>query len=91
MKRISEKDLEAVIKRINIILKAPLEPYVKTGSKFKAQIGNYHLAIEGGGFHLQKMSCKNGSVSRILYGATKTELYNNIQSFISGLYEGGLR
>ena len=77
MKRITEKDLEAVVNRLDRITNSPMESYSKSpmGNAIKAQIGNYHLSWAYGGV-TTPLNC--GYVS-------KRELYNLIQSYISGI------
>lgn len=86
--RITQKDLEAVVKRINLITNSPLESYVKDANgKFKAQVGNYHLSGAYGGVSLHRMDNESGGVTTPLNCGyvTKKELYNLMQAFINGL------
>lgn len=86
--KITQKDLEAVVKRINLITNSPLESYVKdSNGKFKAQVGNYHLSGAYGGVSLHRMSNESGGVTTPLNCGyvTKRELYNLMQAFINGL------
>ena len=85
MKRISEKDLELKIQLINEKLRTPLKTYLEIDGKFTAQIDNYHLSMSGGAYALEKIACKNGSVNAVLYGATKKELFLQLESFLLGL------
>lgn len=62
--RITQKDLEAVVKRINLITKSPLAPYSKDKNGVrKANIGNYHLSYAYGGVSLQRMDSDGGGVT----------------------------
>ena len=55
--RVLNSDLAAVVRRINLITKSPLEPCTKLKSgKFKANIGNYHLDSAYGGHQLVRMA-----------------------------------
>ncbi len=90
--RITEKDLEAVVKRINIITKSPLETYVKNSDGINvSQIGNYHLSFAYGGVSLHRINNEAGGVTTPLNCGhiSKRELYNLMQAYISGLLEGG--
>lgn len=91
MKRITEKDLECVVNRLNRITNSPLEPYAKSpiGNHIKAQIGNYHLSWAHGGVTLHRMHNEHGGVTTPLNcgHVSKRELYNLMQAYISGLLD----
>lgn len=87
MQRINQADLERLVVAINTMTGNAKEPYAKRveGERLKANAGNYHLSYAYGGVALEQM-CEGGGVRRISstgYG-TKRELYNWMQSFISG-------
>lgn len=87
--RITNKDLEAVVNRINDITNSPKESYVKNADgKFIAQIDNYHLSFAYGGVSLQRMHNISGGVSTPINSGhvSKRELYNLMQAYINGLY-----
>lgn len=85
MKRITEKELEAVVLRINSITGSPVKPYIDS----KAQIGNYHLSWAYGGVSLHRMHNEAGGVTTPLNCGhiSKRELYNLMQAYIGGLLE----
>lgn len=90
--RITQKDLEAVVKRINLITDSPLETYTRKkldDGRFtsKANIGNYHLSYAYGGVCLHRIDNESGGVSVPINSGyvSKRELYNLMQVFISGL------
>lgn len=86
MDRISKQDLDNVVSRINSIMKQPQQPYVKTGDKFVAQIGNYHLSGAYGGYALHEMVNEGGGIRDIFGGhMPKRELYERMHAFIRGL------
>ena len=87
MQRITEKQLEAVCQYINELTNSPLEPWTRTESSFKSNIGNYHIHHAYGGVCLHRMSNESGGVSTpLVYGhVPKRELYNAMQAFIRGL------
>jgi hypothetical protein len=90
MNRITDKDLQAVVDRINRIMKTPMQPYAKDASgKMRAQIGNYHLSHAYGGVCLHQMSNASGGVRSILHSGyvPKRELYNAMHAYIAGLEE----
>ncbi len=91
--RITQKDLEYLVKRINEITDSPQTPYTRNGKKgkreagFIANIGNYHLDYAYGGVKLVRMVNEGGGISDISrdgYG-TKRELYNWMRAFLAGL------
>lgn len=83
--RVTEKQLQAVVDRINRITNSPVEPYING----KAQPGNFHLSFAYGGVCLHRMGNESGGVSSPLSigHVPKRELYNLMQAFISGLNE----
>lgn len=85
MNRITEKQLQAVVDRLNRITNSPEKPYIDG----KAQIGNYHLSHAYGGVCLHRMHNEGGGVSSPLSTGhiTKRELLNLMHAYISGLNE----
>lgn len=86
--RITLANLEAVVRRINIMTKSPLEPYTKgKNGKYKANIGNYHLDGAYGGYALHRMDSEGGGVQDVLRvgHVSKPDLYYQLHSFIAGL------
>jgi len=90
MNRITQKDLEAVVLRINTLTGMPVQPYGdNVDGRCNPQAGSYHLSYAYGGVSLHRMSLTIGctGVSDIFgYHMPKRELYDRMQSFISGLY-----
>ena len=88
MQRITDKDLNATVARINQIMGANPEPYTKdSDGKYRANIGTYHISGAYGGKALFKMISEGGGVNDVFgYGhITKRELYERMQAFIRGL------
>ena len=87
--RITQKDLEILVKRINEATKSPIAQYIATppDNKIKANIGNYHLSYAYGGVKLERMCNESGGVNTVSTGGfgTKRELYNWMQAFLRGL------
>ena len=84
--RITLKDLEAVVHRINRITGNPEEPYKKIDGKFVPQAGCYHLDGAYGGWELIQM-CDEGSAIRDVFSGghvPKRELYEKMQAFLKG-------
>jgi len=95
MSRITNKDLEAVVRRINLITKSPLDSWERTKLPdgrliSKSNVGNYHLSYAYGGVSLHRMSNESGGVSTPINSGhvPKRELYNLLQAFLSGLNKG---
>ena len=90
----TQKDLEAVIRRINIAAGAPLEPYSvvvqEDGTKkYKANVGNYHLDRAYGGYQLQRMYNASGGVTEPLGGGyvSKRELFGRLHAYLMGMQD----
>lgn len=86
--RITERDLESVVARINKMTGSPATPYTRDeNGKFTANVGNFHLDAAYGGWALHRMETTGGGVEVILSGyVPKRELYEKMQAFLSGLY-----
>jgi hypothetical protein len=87
--RITQRDLQAVVDRINRMMGAPAEPYAKIGDKYVPQIGCYHLDGAYGGYALHRMVSETGGVSDVLgFGhRPKRDLYRSMYAFIRGIEE----
>jgi len=83
--RISIKDLELQVKRINKLTNSPETPWRKEDGKMKANIGNFHLDEAYGGIKLVRMVTEGGGINIITrngYG-TKRELYLQLDAMIN--------
>jgi len=90
MQRITEKQLEIVVGRINRVTGNPLDSWVQvTESSGKvrnvAQIGNYHLDWAYGGVMLVQMDNAVGGIHTITGRCTKRECYYQMQAFLRGI------
>jgi len=84
--RITEKNLDGLIKRINEATGNAIEPYTKNGEgEFKSNPGNYHLSWAYGRISCEQMCNEGGGVRRIFGSGTKRELYAELSAFLSGL------
>ena len=83
MNRVTEKQLEAIVDRINRITNSPPASYVDG----KAQVGNYHLSHAYGGVALHRMYNEGGGVTSPLSTGhmSKRELAALMHAFISGI------
>jgi len=90
--RISTKDLQAVVDRINRLTGSPMYMYNMTEDEngkgiYKASIGNYHLSGAYGGYSLHRMDTDGGGVQDVLGCGhlAKRDLYDRMHAFIRGL------
>ena len=86
--RITQKDLERIVLRINRALNRPETPYGKDeNGRFKANLGNFHISGAYGGVALEEVQTDGGGVRRVStdgYG-TKRQLYTWMTAFLSGI------
>ena len=88
--RITNKDLEAVVRRINTMTNNPIEPYTKgEDGCFHSNVGNYHISGAYGGVSLHQMSNEQGGIRDVFScgHTTKKDLYNRMQAYINGLLD----
>jgi len=83
MNRVTEKDLKAIIKRLNEATGANVEHYTDgVPSPF-----NYHLSCAYGGYALHQFG-ETGSGVRDVFSSghtTKRDLYNRISAYLEGM------
>ena len=82
MNRITDKDLQSVVDRINHVTDSPALPYING----KAQIGCHHLSHAYGGVCLHRIHNEGGGVSSVLCGhhIPKRELYGLMHAWLEG-------
>lgn len=86
MERITQKDLQNLVDRINEATGNKLEPYDNSKPRCNPNPNVYYLDWAYGGVCLVQMVDKGTGVRSILPGfGTKRELYNKMQAFLSGL------
>ena len=78
--RITQKDLEGRVERINTLLNMANEPYRKTGKTQEA----FYIDYANGGVALNKMLSSGGAID-IISRCSKKELYHRMQAFIAGV------
>lgn len=83
MQRITDKQLQAIVDRLNRVTGSPAAPYIDG----KAQIGNFHLSHAYGGVCLHRMHNEGGGVSSPLSTGhiTKRELADLLYAFLAGI------
>lgn len=88
MTRITEKQLQAVVDRINRTLGTPMAPYAKDTEGNYTPCGNaYLLDMAYGGYSLHQMM-PTGSGERDTLGCghvTKRDLYDRMHAFLAGI------
>ena len=89
MYRITESDLEGLVRDINKLTNSPQEPYSWGENKQLHPNGNcYHLSATYGGVSLHRM-CNDGATAiRDVFSCghvPKRDLYNRMRSFLVGL------
>ena len=90
MQRITEKQLEYLVERINTVTGNPLKSWVQVteqSGKVRnvAQIGNYHLDWAYGSVMLVQMDNAGGGIHTITGRCTKRECYDQMQAFLRGI------
>jgi len=90
--RITERDLQALVDRINRATNSPMESWARTkAGKYSANIGNYHLSGAYGGYELHRMFNAGGGVTNPLNTGhiPKRELYYILRAFLTGIGADG--
>ena len=87
MTRITNKDLEAVVARINRATDSPDTSWTRTDAGMKANIGNYHISGAYGGVSLHRMVTDGGGITDVFSCGhiTKRDLYDRMQAYLAGL------
>ncbi len=86
--RVTNKQLQALVDRINELTGSPMEPWSRQpDGKYKANIGNYHISGAYGGVCLHRMMNDGGGVTTPLsYGhIPKRELFEQLRAYVAGL------
>ncbi len=89
--RITNKDLEAVVARINRTMGTPQAPYIRNEAtgRHEPQANCYHLDYAYGGVSLHRMSDMPGctGVDNVfsIGHVSKRELYDRMQAFLRGV------
>jgi len=97
MDRITQKDLEYLVKKINEVTGSPATLYTQTkkavlGKNYKravikGNIGNYYLSYAYSGVQLVRIVNEDGGIETISRGChvPKRELYYWMQAYIAGI------
>ena len=87
MQRITRKDLDGAVNRLNRITDNQAEPYTGEHGKWFANIGNFHISGAYGGVALHQMVNDAGGV-RDIFGQghiPMRDLYNLIHAYLKGI------
>lgn len=86
MQRITRKDLDKLVERLNIVTGNPTTPWVDG----KAQVGCYLIESAYGGVKLAQIVSESGAERDVLYTGitTKRNLYNAMYSYLKGFEKG---
>ena len=81
--RITNKDLDFAVKRLNIEMKTPLE--YRDSETREINVGHYHIDSAYGGVKLVQTVNDGGGIRAISTGGygTKRELYNTINAMLN--------
>jgi hypothetical protein len=87
MSRVTIKQLESQVSRINQLTGSPAEPYTRIEGKLTGNIGNYHLDQAYGGIKLVRMCNESGGISLVSREGyvNKGKLSTWMGAFIAGL------
>lgn len=88
--RITEKDLQNVIHRLNTVRNSPVTPWTRIDGHNVSNIGHYHLDCAYGGYSVHRMQTTGGGVADVFRcgHVTKRDLYFRVQAFIDGIEAG---
>ena len=82
--RITQRDLEQLVERVNELTESPLEAYHKLNGQFIQNEGHYLLDYAYGGVKLTRLA-RHGSRDISSGYGTKKELYNFLNGMLTAL------
>ena len=87
MTRITNRNLELVVKLINKATGSNPAPWTKTDGKLHANVGNYHIDGAYGGVALDQMANEGGGTRDVFScgHVPKRELYNRMTAYLEGI------
>ena len=92
MQRITDKQLDNLCQWLNELTGSPLEYSTRTpqpdgSTKFKANVGHYHISHAYGGVCLHRVVNEGGGINTPIIGnhVPKRELFNLMHAYIKGL------
>lgn len=87
--RITQRDLDGTVARLNTALDRPAESWVKgDDGRYHANIGNLHLDGAYGGWELHEMVTDGGGIHVLSSGGhvSKRELYQQLHAMLNVVY-----
>lgn len=85
--RITNAQLESVVRQINEALGQPTESYVRDADgKFRCVAGVYQIGGAYGGVRIERIANDAGGVSTITNYDTKRVTYNAARAVLEGIY-----
>lgn len=88
MKRVTESQLNAVVKRLNNMTGSPIEPYSRTIDGIVFNIGHFHLDYAYGRVRLVRMHNANGAIEVVTKYGTKRKCIDEMHAFEIGFLAG---
>ena len=90
MNRITQRDLDGMVLRLNRLTNSPVEPWRIEEGRNRANPLHYHIDSAYGGHKLARMCNDGGGVETVLHTGyvSKRELYDAIYTFIQGIEQG---
>ena len=87
--RITRRDLESLVGRLNTITGHPAEPYTLQDGTYRPNPGTFLLSGAYGGWALHQMANEGTGERDVLYSGhiPARELYAQMQSYVHGLLD----
>lgn len=85
--RITDRQLVALVDRLNQLTGNPTKPYMVVDGKTQASPGNFHISHAYGGVALMQMSSTSGGCRMPLMQGhtTKRDCYDQVYAFVKGI------
>ena len=87
--RITRRDLETLVGRINAITGHPAEPYTKVDGTYRPNPGTFLLSGAYGGWALHQMANEGTGERDVLHSGhiPARELYAQMQAYVRGYFD----
>lgn len=87
MQRITDRDLNGLVARINRTFGEREEAYTSDAEGFRANVGTFVIDHAYGGVSLYRLMNEGGGVTDVLRTGhtTKRDLYNQMHAFLNGI------
>lgn len=85
MSRITARNLEALVRTLNLAMGTPAEKTINTpGKPPHFSLGNYHIEADASGYTLAQITGDGGSTSFVAFGRKPADLYEFMQGAVWG-------